>query len=381
MSSTKVRYESPNFSLTSVSISQLRKTGVNSMPTDIKNQQNKSTTCEKNNISSDIIVELQQARRNLELANFIHQDFIRTISISLNKSCNNIFALSTMLHIGEEKPNKKNDIAEMTTFAKELMYYSRNITNFTSYPIPTATTSLIPLPTISRKFKPEMLVDNVINRLMLTSKHKGIRLVNNFYRDIPNILIGDSYRIEAILTQLITNAINFTEEGSVFLSSQIFLASTTLLQEEATETKQAKDVLEFILHDTGIGMSEEQQKYIYEQLNGLDSSTFTKSTSKAIGEELQSNSSSASNLKLGLGLSLVKQFIADMNGAIDISSQQGKKTTFTIQVPVTLVSTEDINNDEINNMAANKYKTNDRICDRMPREVGSSTEVRTTNVN
>ncbi|HJD63644.1 MAG TPA: hypothetical protein LFW13_01330 [Rickettsia endosymbiont of Sericostoma sp.] len=61
------------------------------MPTDIKNQQNKSTTCEKNNISSDIIVELQQARRNLELANFIHQDFIRTISISLNKSCNNIF--------------------------------------------------------------------------------------------------------------------------------------------------------------------------------------------------------------------------------------------------------------------------------------------------
>jgi hypothetical protein len=70
-----------------------------------------------------------------------------------------------------------------------------------------------------------------------------------------------------------------------------------------------------------------------------------------------------------------------MNGAIDISSQQGKKTTFTIQVPVTLVSTEDINNDEINNMAANKYKTNDRIYDRMPREVGSSTEVRTTNVN
>ncbi|MCC8398355.1 MAG: sensor histidine kinase [Rickettsia endosymbiont of Labidopullus appendiculatus] len=326
------------------------------MPTDIKNQQQNKSTCEKNNINSDIIFESQQARRNLELSNFIHQDFIRTISISLNKPCNDIFALSTMLHAGEEEPNKKSTIAEIAAVAKELMYYSRNITNFTSYPIPTATTSLVPLPTISRKFKPKMLVDNVINRLMLTSKHKGIKLVNNFYRDIPNILIGDSYRIEAILTQLITNAINFTKEGKVFLSSQIFLASTTLLQEEATETKKAKDVLEFILHDTGIGMSEEQQQYIYEQLNGLDSSTFTKSTSKAIGEELQSNSSSASNLKLGLGLSLVKQFIRDMNGAIDISSRQGKRATFTIQVPITLVSTEDINNDEINNMVTNRLQ-------------------------
>ncbi|MCC8400126.1 MAG: hypothetical protein LN563_06155 [Rickettsia endosymbiont of Platyusa sonomae] len=304
------------------------------MPTDIKNQQQNKSTCEKNNISSDIIVELQQARRNLELANFIHQDFIRTVSISLSKPCNDIFALSTMLYVKEEESNKKNAIAEIAAIAKELMYYSRNITNFTSYPIPTATTSLVPLPTISRKFKPEMLVDNVINRLMLTSKHKDIRLVNNFYRDIPNILIGDSYRIEAILTQLITNAINFTEEGSVFLNSQIFPASTILLQEEATEAQKAKDILQFIIHDTGIGMSEEQQQYIYEQLNGLDSSTFTKSTSKAIGKELQSNSSSASDLKLGLGLSLVKQFIGDLNGRIEISSWQGKGTTFIVQVPV-----------------------------------------------
>jgi signal transduction histidine kinase len=71
-------------------------------------------------------------------------------------------------------------------------------------------------------------------------------------------------------------------------------------------------------------MSEEQRQYIYKQLNGLD------------GEELATDSSSESTL--GLGLSLVKQFIYEVNGKIDVSSRQGKSTTFTLQIPVTSTS-------------------------------------------
>ncbi|UCM85901.1 MAG: hypothetical protein LF885_01160 [Rickettsia endosymbiont of Culicoides impunctatus] len=191
------------------------------MPTDIKNQQQNKSTCEKNNISSDIIVELQQARRNLELANFIHQDFIRTVSISINKPCNDIFALSTILHVGEEEPNKKSTIAEIVTSAEDLMYYSRNIVNF-------ATTSVVPVPTISGKFNPKTLVNNVINKLIPSSKCKGIGFANNFTNGIADIIIGDSYRLEAILTQLITNAINFTEKGSVMVTTNFFPASPIL---------------------------------------------------------------------------------------------------------------------------------------------------------
>lgn len=305
------------------------------MSTDIKNQQQNKSTCGKNNISRDIIFELQQAEKNLELANFIHQDFIKTISININKPCNDIFALSTVLYAREDEPNKKSAIAEIVTSAEDLMYYSRNIVNF-------ATTSVVPVPTISGKFNPKTLVNNVINKLIPSSKCKGIGFANNFTNGIADIIIGDSYRLEAILTQLITNAIKFTEQGSVTLTTYFFPKGTAILQNDkdynsrkTTEVQKAKDVLQFIVHDTGVGMSEAQQQYIYKQLNGLDGSAFTNdSTSKATGEELESNSNSESNLELGLGLSLVKQFIYEVNGKIDVSSRKAKSTTFTLQIPV-----------------------------------------------
>ncbi|MCC8483131.1 MAG: HAMP domain-containing histidine kinase [Rickettsia endosymbiont of Labidopullus appendiculatus] len=310
------------------------------MPTDIKNQQQNKSTCEKNNISSDIIVELQQAKKKLELVNLLHKDFITNTALTIKVPCTSIFALAVMLCEMENDHVKEYAIADIVDCAKELANYSKNMLDFVEcYSNLMSSTNIVSVPTISKKFNQEKLVDSVINKLMLTSKYKGIRLAKNFI-DIPDV-IGDSYRIGAILTQLVINAINFTEKGSVLLNSKFFPASTILLQNdkdynggEATETKKAKDVLEFIIHDTGIGMSEEQRQYIYEQLNGLDSSAFTKPTSKATGEELQSNSES--NLQLGLGLSLVKQFIGDLNGRIEISSRQGKGTTFTVQVPVKL---------------------------------------------
>ncbi|WP_375332612.1 MULTISPECIES: sensor histidine kinase [unclassified Candidatus Tisiphia] len=288
------------------------------MPTDIKNQQENKSTHEKNNIS-------------LELANFIHQDSVRTISISINKPCSEMFALSTVLYEHEDEPNKKSTIAVFVAYAKDLMYYSRNIVNFTSYPISIAATSVVPAATTSRKFNPETLVNNVLNKLMLSSKNKGIRFANNFRDDIPTIIIGDGYRLEAILTQLITNAIKYTEQGGITLTTYFFPEGIKILQNDkdynskkTTEAQKAKDILQFIVHDTGIGMSEEQRQYIYKQLNGLD------------GEELATDSSSESTL--GLGLSLVKQFIYEVNGKIDVSSRQGKSTTFTLQIPVTSTS-------------------------------------------
>ncbi|MCC8483598.1 MAG: hypothetical protein LN561_03485 [Rickettsia endosymbiont of Labidopullus appendiculatus] len=204
-----------------------------------------------------------------------------------------------------------------------------------------ATTKVALVPMIPNKFNPRSLVNSVVDKLTITSKCKGIRLVNNVYDDIPDTIIADSYRLEAILTQLITNAINFTEKGSVMVTTNFFPATPILSQVDKDsgdeEITEGKYTLQFIVHDTGIGMSEEQQQYIYKQLNGLDSSGFTSgSTSKVTSEELATDSSSESTLELGLGLSLVKQFIGNLNGKVKITSRQGKSTTFTLQVPVEL---------------------------------------------
>lgn len=77
-------------------------------------------------------------------------------------------------------------------------------------------------------------------------------------------------------------------------------------------------------------MSKEKEQYLYEKLNSLDNST-----SQATRKEWQSNTNLESIFELGLGLTLVKQFIGELKGKIDVSSCEGKGTTFTVQVPVT----------------------------------------------
>ncbi|MCC8398408.1 MAG: palindromic element RPE1 domain-containing protein [Rickettsia endosymbiont of Labidopullus appendiculatus] len=379
------------------------------MPTDIKNQQenkstskkniNKNVTSDKipgsndetNNINSDIIVEPQQTKKNLQVANFIYQNFITNTSLSTKTSCITIWNIATTLLELEKDYAKKHSIVDIINCTRMLMEYWQNIIKFVKcHSNLIATTKVALVPIIPNKFNPRSLVNSVVDKLTITSTCKGIRLVNNVYNDVPDIIIADSYRLEAILTQLITNAINFTEKGSVMVTTNFFPASSVLSQVdkdcgeiEATGEKDIRplaklayaekfvgdterrtaayssvredsstgsthklpaevefckrSILQFIVHDTGIGMSEEQQQYIYKQLNGLDSSGFTSdSTSKVTSEELESNSNSESILELGLGLSLVKQFIGNLNGKVNVASQHGKSTTFTLQVPVEL---------------------------------------------
>lgn len=155
------------------------------------------------------------------------------------------------------------------------------------------------------------------------------------------MVIADSYRLEAILDQLVSNAINFTEKGSIIITTNFFAAPTFELENIYNEnniknTRAKEDILQFIVHDTGIGMSKDQQQYLYKQLNNLDSST---------------SKDSAEEVDLGLGLNLVKQFIFELNSKINVNSHQGKSTTFTLQIPVKLPLVKDIIEDMINNIA------------------------------
>ncbi|WP_425363979.1 sensor histidine kinase [Candidatus Tisiphia endosymbiont of Hybos culiciformis] len=283
------------------------------------------------------------------ITNFIYHNFITNTFLTIKTSGITIWDIATGLLELEKDDVKEHSIIDIINCTRVQMEYSQTMLNFVKcHSNLIATTKVALVPMIPNKSNPRKLVNNVIDKLTIPSNYKGIKLVTNFYKDIPDIIIADSYRLEAILTQLITNAINFTaKEGIVKVATSFFPASHILSEIDKDcgggEATRGKDTLQFIVHDTGIGMSEEQQQYIYKQLNGLDSSTFTSSTSKATGEELVTD--------LGLGLSLVKQFIGNLNGKVNITSQQGKGTSFTLQVPVTLYSTEELNDD--NNITNN----------------------------
>ena len=272
------------------------------MTDNVKNQQQNILTNEK-----DII-------------DVMYKEFIANIALRIKTPCIGIWSQSLMLSYVEDNPNKKSSIGDIANCAKGLIEYSDGIIDF-------ANSHFSMPPIISKEFDFRKLVKRVITTLKPLSDHKGLRLVENTHPETPEFIVGDSYRLDAILHHLISNAINFTKEDSFCgVTSQLFFSRTTELNQNDNAA-----MLQIIVHDTGIGMSEETQEYLYQQLNSLDSA----STTHEEGTDREDTNTHAKlSVKLGFGLSLVKKFIRELRAKIELSSKQGENTTFTLKIPV-----------------------------------------------
>ncbi|HEX7585650.1 MAG TPA: PAS domain S-box protein [Prolixibacteraceae bacterium] len=135
-------------------------------------------------------------------------------------------------------------------------------------------------------------------------EQKGIQLlVNNTLPDQKTILKTDKEKLYAILTNLVKNAIKFTNTGSIEIGCNI------------VETLHATSLLEFYVRDTGIGIRPEQQKYIFERF-------------RQGSETLNKNYEGA-----GLGLSISKAFVEMLGGKIWVESDKDKGSTFYFTLP------------------------------------------------
>ena len=156
-------------------------------------------------------------------------------------------------------------------------------------------------------FKLDTLLERIATGFTLTVNNKGIVFSHDFTgTDIT--VKGDSDRIEQIIDNLLTNAIKFTEAGTIVFAADY------------------KDETLFLkISDTGIGMSEDMLKRIFQP--------FERSTSKT-------NPSG-----FGLGLAITKGLITLLDGNITVKSEMGKGTTFLITLPLPF-TTEGIEEEE-----------------------------------
>mgnify|MGYP001134380665 CR=1 FL=1 len=153
-------------------------------------------------------------------------------------------------------------------------------------------------------FNLKSTLDNVETIIGLTAEEKGLRVRFNLEAGIPEYFKGDSLRLEQILLNLGNNAVKFTSEGSVSIDVE--------LEKEIEDHFR----LHFCVTDTGIGISEEQQKKLFEAFNQADSST----TRRYGGT--------------GLGLAISKQLTRMMGGEIWVESQPdvGSQFHFTVML-------------------------------------------------
>lgn len=253
----------------------------------------------------EVQLELQEAQNKLKIDELMRIDLIRNIGYSIEVPCSGMFALITVLYEVEQEPERKHYLKTIVDCAEILLDYSHHVLAFLRQNAAVSTITL-------EKFNIKELVNKTLTKAKPASVSKGLNLSCNFQYDMADDIIGDHSRLQAVLDQLMGNAIKFTKEGHVIVTVGLFPLLT-----EAKNTRNK--ILQIIVHDTGGGIVEGKQRDMRKELD--DANTIAKY-----------------NKGLGLGLTFVKQLINEMDGEITITSKEGKSTTITCQVPVKLLS-------------------------------------------
>ncbi len=147
-------------------------------------------------------------------------------------------------------------------------------------------------------FDPHNLMADFAATMVFKTEEKGLEFICHTEPAIPACLMGDPGRLRQILTNLTGNSVKFTEKGEVSVICRL------------EKKLQNSHILHFVVQDSGIGITKEQQKKLFEKFTQADGST----TRKYGGT--------------GLGLTISKQLVELMNGEIGIESVEGKGSTF-----------------------------------------------------
>lgn len=158
------------------------------------------------------------------------------------------------------------------------------------------------------------LITHNIDLLQPVARHKKLQLLYDIDNSVPQFLSGSRIYLDRVLLNLISNALKFTEEGSVKISAKLLHSSNPSISVVTGEEIRIKILVE----DTGVGIPEDKFDTIFEHFSRLTPSY----------EGLYKGA--------GLGLYTVKRYIKAMDGRIDVSSKLNKGTCFTITLPFTV---------------------------------------------
>ncbi|MBQ7564188.1 MAG: DegV family EDD domain-containing protein [Lachnospiraceae bacterium] len=265
----------------------------------------------------------EEQRIEIDKLNQAQNQFFSSMSHEIRTPISSIIGLNEMILREDVSDEVREDALNIQSASRLLLHIINDILDMSKLESGKMEIERVP-------YQLEQMLSDIVGMIWIRAKEKGLEFHVDVDPTLPSELYGDEIKIKQVLINLLTNAVKYTNDGSVTLSVQ------------AEKREEGKILVTYTVSDTGIGIRKENIPHLFDAFKRVDTerNRYVEGT--------------------GLGLLIVKQFTELMGGEVKVNSVYMQGSSFVVQIPQEIRSEVSIGNLDLENrhrqLDRNRYR-------------------------